>query len=68
MPEDRKDLAAIAALPLGHRGTIAVDDFHRLEPSVREAVSDYLKLLADEESEDRLIIIGIPGIGKTART
>ena len=59
-----QDLTTIAALPSGHTGTIAVDDFHRLEPAVREAVSDYLKLLADEESENRLIIIGIPGIGK----
>jgi hypothetical protein len=55
----------IRALPDGHEGIIAVDDFHRLDPVTRDDLSDYLKLLADEESESRLIIIGIPGVGKS---
>jgi hypothetical protein len=59
------DLPVIRRLPEGHEGIVAVDDFHRLDPGLRDALSDYLKLLADEESENRLIIIGIPGVGKS---
>jgi tRNA A37 threonylcarbamoyladenosine biosynthesis protein TsaE len=61
----KSDLAMIRALPDGHDGIVAVDDFHRLDPGIRDELSDYLKLLADEESESRLIIIGIPGVGRS---
>jgi GTPase SAR1 family protein len=61
----KSDLPLIRALTGGHDGIVAIDDFHRLDPATREELSDYLKLLADEESESRLIIIGIPGVGKS---
>jgi hypothetical protein len=61
----KADLPLIQALPNGHQGIVAVDDFHRLDPGTRDDLSDYLKLLADEESESRLIIIGIPDVGKS---
>ena len=61
----KSDLPKIRARPMNHRGIVAVDDFHRLDPDTRMELSDHLKLLADEESENRLIIVGIPGVGKS---
>jgi len=47
-----------------HKGIIAIDDFHRLEEKIKRKISDYLKYLADTETEDKkLIIIGIPNTG-----
>src|SRR5262249_54985827 len=49
-----------------HRGIVSVDDFHRLAPPDRRKLLDYLKLLADgEKSNRKLIIVGIPGSGRT---
>ncbi|GAA3396526.1 hypothetical protein GCM10020369_73550 [Cryptosporangium minutisporangium] len=59
----RADLPRIARLPDGHQGTIAVDDVHRLPHALRTELVDYLKVLADEESDSKLILIGIPGTG-----
>ncbi|MFI5958764.1 TIR domain-containing protein [Cryptosporangium sp. NPDC051539] len=59
----RADRAAIEELPDGHEGTVAVDDVHRLPADVRRDLVDYLKVLADEESGSKLILIGIPGTG-----
>ncbi|MBF9128330.1 HEAT repeat domain-containing protein [Plantactinospora sp. S1510] len=62
----RDDVEAIRTLPSTRgRGVVAIDDFHRLPPELRESLTDHLKLLADEESrDDRLIIVGIPGTGR----
>ncbi|SHN47430.1 TIR domain-containing protein [Cryptosporangium aurantiacum] len=61
----RADLDRIARLPDGHTGTVAVDDVHRLPRPLRTDLADYLKLLADEESDSKLILIGIPGTGES---
>ncbi|MBE1491917.1 HEAT repeat domain-containing protein [Plantactinospora soyae] len=62
----RDDLEQIKTLPTTRqRGVVAVDDFHRLSPELQAALTDHLKLLADEEApDDRLIIVGIPGTGR----
>ncbi|BCL80468.1 TIR domain-containing protein [Ktedonobacteria bacterium brp13] len=49
-----------------HKGTVIVDDFHRLDPVLREDLIDYLKYLADTNSTSRkLVIVGIPRTGQT---
>jgi hypothetical protein len=60
--EDRK---LIAQLPsLGAIGTVLVDDFHRLDASIKQTVADYMKTLADEERPDsKLIVVGINKAG-----
>ncbi len=62
---DRADLERIADLPSWHRSPVAIDDFHRLDATLRSELVDYLKLLADTEPTDRkLVIVGIPGTGR----
>jgi len=51
-------------LPNNHNGIVAIDDFHRLTENQKKNISDYLKYLADTETDDKkLIIIGIPNTG-----
>jgi hypothetical protein len=59
------DLAEIERLPHGHAGLIAVDDFHKLPGSLQGKLADYLKTLAGEDEDAKLVIIGIPGISQT---
>jgi predicted nucleotide-binding protein len=48
-----------------HNGTVIIDDFHRLVPSLREKIVDHLKDLADNETgSKKLIIVGIPQSGQ----
>ena len=48
-----------------HRGTVAIDDFHRLDAPLRTMLGDYLKYLADVERVDRrIVLVGIPGTGR----
>uniref|UniRef100_UPI002AD44B1A TIR domain-containing protein n=1 Tax=Frankia sp. Cr1 TaxID=3073931 RepID=UPI002AD44B1A len=55
-------LAEISRLPEGHKGVVAVDDFHRLPAETRDRLADYLKLLADDERPaGKLVVVGIPG-------
>ena len=63
----KSDVELISALPeLGSLGVVVVDDFHRLDDSVREGLADFLKTLADEERGDtKVIIIGINRAGQT---
>jgi hypothetical protein len=61
----RRDRPLIEQLPDGHDGVVAVDDFHRLPDDLRLALVDYLKTLADEESDSRLILVGIPDTGRS---
>lgn len=59
------DVKALSNLEDWHNGAIAIDDFHRLDASLREQIADYLKYLADSEFPDKkLIVVGIPGTGK----
>ncbi len=60
------DLEYIRDLPrLGKVGTVIVDDFHKLDDAAKEAIANYLKVLADDESIDvKLIVIGINRAGE----
>jgi TIR domain/ATPase family associated with various cellular activities (AAA) len=59
------DINRLANLESWHKGIVAIDDFHRLNENLRKKLVDYLKDLADEELEDRkLVIVGIPRTGK----
>jgi hypothetical protein len=49
-----------------HKGTVIIDDFHRLDFSLRQELVDYLKELADTASQTRkLAIVGIPRTGQS---
>ncbi|MFT4017913.1 MAG: TIR domain-containing protein [Agriterribacter sp.] len=55
---------AIKKIREWHNGIVIIDDFHRLEESIKASIADYLKLLADiETSNKKIIIIGIPNTG-----
>lgn len=56
-------LKEIARIPSSsHHGIVAVDDFHRLPPSLQSDLVDYMKVLADDgDSRAKLVIVGIPG-------
>ncbi len=46
-----------------HAGTVAVDDFHRLDAPLRMTLGDHLKYLADVEQEDRrIVLVGVPDV------
>jgi len=59
------DVEMIDALPeLGDIGTVIVDDFHRLGDATKAKLSDFMKVLADTESQtSKLILIGINKAG-----
>jgi hypothetical protein len=59
------DRSLISELPqMNAIGTVIIDDFHRLDESVKHAVADFLKTLADEERQDsKLIVVGINKAG-----
>ncbi|MBB5804532.1 hypothetical protein F4560_004300 [Saccharothrix ecbatanensis] len=60
------DLPAITALPEKHEGMVAVDDFQRLYVDLQNRLADYLKLLADNGSRaKRLVLLGIPGTARS---
>lgn len=61
----REDIQRIQCIEQWHKGTLAIDDFHRLEDSVRRHVADYLKDIADRENPEKLVIVGIPGTGRS---
>ncbi|MBD1539186.1 TIR domain-containing protein [Arthrobacter sp. S13_S34] len=47
-------------------GIVIIDDFHRLEADVRESISDFMKILADEERTDaKIVIVGINKVGES---
>lgn len=55
----------LTTLPKWHRGTVIIDDFHRLDLSLSRNIVDYLKYLADTEPESKkLVIVGIPQSGQ----
>jgi TIR domain len=59
------DVERLRALSSWHRGTVAIDDFHRLEPALRDRIGNYVKYLGDAERDDlRIVLVGIPGTGQ----
>jgi thymidylate kinase len=59
------DIDALQKLREWHNGTAIVDDFHRLDLSLQQALVDYLKELADKASKTKKIaIVGIPRTGQ----
>lgn len=51
---------------MGSVGVVVVDDFHRLPTAAKQQLTDYVKLLADEEDESsKVILIGINRAGQT---
>lgn len=61
----RRDIPAIEALiDTEDFGTVIIDDFHKLEESLKQKLSDLLKILADEEVENsKLVLVGINKTG-----
>jgi CHAT domain len=59
------DVKQLETLEQRHRGIVVIDDFHRLNMQLSKKIVDYLKLLADTESETKkLVIVGIPQSGQ----
>lgn len=63
----RDDVDLIKELPdMKDIGIVIIDDFHRLDESVKAKVADFMKILADEEDvESKLIVIGINRAGES---
>ncbi|WP_271460669.1 TIR domain-containing protein [Pantoea leporis] len=61
------DVVLINELPaMKGVGTVIIDDFHRLDEGGRRKLSDYLKILADEEDgASKIVLIGINRAGQT---
>lgn len=61
------DFDLIRALPtIPSFGMVLIDDFHRLSDSIRAEIADLMKLLADEETQDRkVVVIGINKAGES---
>ncbi len=59
------DIEFISALPdMKDIGIVIIDDFHRLDDTTKERISDFMKLLADTERADsKLVLIGINKAG-----
>lgn len=56
-----KDLHTMARI-----GVVVVDDFHRLPGASKKSLTDFVKVLADEEDESsKVILIGINQAGQT---
>ncbi|MDH3027738.1 MULTISPECIES: hypothetical protein [Methylobacterium] len=62
----KQDVDFIEALPdMEDIGTVIVDDFHRLTDDIKAKLSDFMKVLADSESDkSKLILIGINKAGQ----
>jgi type I restriction enzyme M protein len=61
---NKEDHEKIQTLVEWHKGTVIIDDFHKLNPILREELSDYLKYLADTKPlSKKLVIVGIPQTG-----
>lgn len=64
---DSGDVEYISLLPeLNAVGTVIIDDFHRLEDSVKAGVADLLKVTADREDAGRkIVVVGINEAGRS---
>lgn len=59
-------LSKIKNLQSWHQGIVVIDDIHRLQSNIYRKIVDYLKYLADIESEfKKLVLIGIPQSGQS---
>ena len=64
----KEDLEYISQIPSGafSDATIIVDDFHRLTESLKQNIADYMKALADNDTNNvKLILIGINDAGES---
>lgn len=61
----KEDLPIIENIPtMEFKGIIIIDDFHRLEDSIKELLADYMKILADCDDENtKIVIVGINKAG-----
>lgn len=61
----KEDVELIQYLPeIGDIGIVVVDDFHVLPNEIKKALSDFMKILADEDTvSSKLILIGINKAG-----
>ncbi len=61
------DVELIRELPsMKEIGIVVIDDFHRLDGDSKAAISDFMKLLADEERTDsKVVVIGINKAGES---
>lgn len=51
---------------MGRIGVVVVDDFHRLPSAAKQTLTDFVKVLADEEDESsKVVLIGINQAGQT---
>lgn len=51
---------------IGRIGVVVVDDFHRLSGDLKKTLTDFVKILADEEDDSsKIILIGINQAGQT---
>ncbi|MGO2140016.1 MAG: hypothetical protein ACTH30_06350 [Leucobacter sp.] len=63
-PADRELIDALPGMEA--IGTVIIDDFHRLEQRSRSAISDFLKLLADEgRTDSKVVVVGINKVGES---
>jgi len=62
---NESDIEYISELPsLGDIGLVIIDDFHRLDSSIKERLADFIKNLADNEDRNsKVVIIGINQAG-----
>lgn len=61
------DIQLIQELPSMHGiGTVLIDDFHKLDPALRMAIADLMKIFADEErADEKIVILGINRAGES---
>jgi hypothetical protein len=64
---NENDVDLIASLPtMDNIGTVIIDDFHRLDDSLKYSVADFIKTLADKEITDsKVVIVGINKVGSS---
>ncbi|WP_349885528.1 AAA family ATPase [Microbacterium sp. WHRI 7836] len=62
-----EDVDLIRELPnMKAIGVVVIDDFHRLDAESKSAISDFMKILADEERTDsKVVVIGINKAGES---
>ncbi len=63
----KADMDSIIRLAKGEfEGMVIIDDFHRLEPPLREEISNVMKYMADDPDETRkIVVIGINSVGNS---